>query len=100
MLEVAATWEPAAGHDGSRLARLIRRRRPGAVTSSAVRRVAFTVVDPEARVGAIGLDGFRPRDGGRFGRSVAAAQPPAGRDRTVTGWPGQELGSGECPPRR
>ena len=29
VLEVSATWEPAAGHEGSRLARLIRRRKPG-----------------------------------------------------------------------
>ena len=57
VLEVSAVWEPAAGHEGSRLARLIRRRKPGAVTSSAVRRVAFTVVDPAAKVGAIGRDG-------------------------------------------
>ena len=57
VLEVRASWEPVAVREGSRLVRLIRRRRPGAVTSSAVRRVAFTVVDPEARVGAIGLDG-------------------------------------------
>ncbi len=61
VLEVRATWESAAGHEGSRLARLIRRRRPGAVTSSAVRRVAFTVVDPDARVGAISLDASRAR---------------------------------------
>jgi hypothetical protein len=57
VLEVRATWEPTAGHEGSRLARLIRRRKPGWVTSSAVRRVAFTVVDPAARVSAIGHDG-------------------------------------------
>ena len=53
-----------AGHMGARgrprwtaLARLIRRRRPGAVANSAVRRLAFTVVDAEARVPAISLGG-------------------------------------------
>ena len=57
VLEVRATWEPVADHDGPRLARLIRRRRPGAVANSAVRRLAFTVVDAEARVPAISLGG-------------------------------------------
>ena len=57
VLEVSAAWVPAAGHEGSRLARLIRRRMPGSVTSSAVRRVSFTVVDPATKVGAIGRDG-------------------------------------------
>jgi hypothetical protein len=57
VLEVSATWEPTAGHEGSRLARLIRRRKPGSVARSAVRRVAFTVVDPAARALAIGRDG-------------------------------------------
>jgi hypothetical protein len=56
VLEVRATWVSAAGREGLLLSRLIRRRRTGAVTSSAVRRIAITVVDPEAKVGTIGLD--------------------------------------------
>ena len=51
-----ATWEPVATREGRLVSRLIRRRRAGAVTSTAVRRIAITVVDPEARVGTIGLD--------------------------------------------
>src|SRR5262249_44966210 len=45
VLEIHASWEPA-GRDGSRLGRLIRRRKPAAVTNAAVRRVAVTVLDP------------------------------------------------------
>jgi hypothetical protein len=56
VLEVRAAWESAAGRELGLVSRLIRRRKPGAVTSSAVRRVAITVIDPEARVGAIGHD--------------------------------------------
>ncbi len=57
VLEIRSTWEPATARDGGRLARLIRRRRPSAVATSAVRRVAFTVVDSEVRVGGIALEG-------------------------------------------
>ena len=35
--------------DSSRLGRLIRRRKPAAVTSSATRRLVFTVIDPQSR---------------------------------------------------
>src|SRR5262249_39755454 len=59
VLEVSASWEPAAAREGSVLARLLRRRKPGSVSNSAVRRVAFTVVDPAARVGTIMRDGSR-----------------------------------------
>ena len=52
-----APWEPAAGREGSVLARLIRRRKPGSVTTSSMRRVAITVVDPAARVSAIAPGG-------------------------------------------
>ena len=100
VLEVRATWEPAAGREGSRLARLIRRRRPGAVTSSAVRRVAFTVVDPEARVGAIGLDGSGREtevdsvdlSRSRSHRPVATGRSPAaGPGRSAWGVPAEAL---------
>ncbi|MFI5457778.1 MAG: hypothetical protein ACHRXM_20235 [Isosphaerales bacterium] len=57
VLEVRASWEPAGGRDGLRLGRLIRRRKPAAVTNSSVRRVVFTVIDPLARQAAIGRDG-------------------------------------------
>ncbi len=49
VLEVQASWEPVGTREGSRLSRLIRRRKPAAVTSSSVRKVAFTVIDPTAR---------------------------------------------------
>ncbi len=100
VLEVRATWEPVAGREGSRLARLIRRRRPGAVTNSAVRRVAFTVVDPEARVPAIGLAGS-PREievdsvdlsRARSHRPVATGRSPAaGPGRSEWGLPADAL---------
>ena len=46
VLELHATWEPAGARDGSRLGRLIRRRKPVPVPSSATRRVVFAVVSP------------------------------------------------------
>ena len=49
VLEVRATWEPSGARDGSRLGRLIRRRKPAAVTTTATRRVVLTVLDPQAR---------------------------------------------------
>jgi len=57
VLEVSASWEPAGSRDGLRLGRLIRRRKPAAVSSSSVRRVVFTVIDPQARQAVIGRDG-------------------------------------------
>jgi hypothetical protein len=100
ILEVRATWEPAAGRDSSRLARLIRRRRSGAVVSTAVRRVALMVVDPEAKVGTLGIDGppretevdsvdlSRPRSH----RLVATGRSPAaGPGRSQWGIPVEAL---------
>ena len=52
-LEVRASWEPAVNREGSRLGRLIRRRKPVTVASSAVRKVAFTVLDPATRQPAL-----------------------------------------------
>ena len=49
VLEVHSSWEPTVSREGSRLGRLIRRRKPATVTGSAVRRVVFTVVDPAVR---------------------------------------------------
>ena len=49
VLEVRSSWEPTASREGSRLGRLIRRRKPATVASSAARRVVFTVVDPAVR---------------------------------------------------
>jgi hypothetical protein len=51
ILEVRANWEPDV-RDGSRLSRLIRRRKPAAVINSAVRRVALVVLDPNAKAAA------------------------------------------------
>ncbi len=49
VLEVQASWEPVGAREGSRLSRLIRRRKPAAVANSSVRKVTFTVIDPMAR---------------------------------------------------
>ncbi len=46
VLEIRASWEPNS-REGSRLGRLIRRRRPPAATSVA-RKVTFTVLDPDS----------------------------------------------------
>ena len=62
VLELHATWEPAGGRDGSRLGRLIRRRKPLPVPSSATRRVAVAVV--------------APRDPGPPGGSAAGGENP------------------------
>ena len=52
VLEIRASWEPVI-RDGSRLGRLIRRRKPAAVANSAVRRVMLTVLEPTSRPVAI-----------------------------------------------
>ncbi len=46
VLEIRATWGSAV-RDGTRLGRLIRRRKPASVSGSAVRRVAFAVIDSQ-----------------------------------------------------
>ena len=100
VLEIRSTWEPATARDAGRLARLIRRRRPSAVATSAVRRVAFTVVDPEARVGGIALEGST-RDTevdsvdlsrSRSHRPIATGRAPlAGPGRAEWGVPAEAL---------
>jgi hypothetical protein len=90
VLEVQAAWEPAMGREGSRLARLIRRRKPGAITSSAVRRVVFTVVDPQAKVTAIGLDGpGRETEVDSVDLSRSRSFRPLATGRSPTGEPGR-----------
>ncbi len=53
VLEIRANWESAV-RDGTRIGRLIRRRKSASVSGSAVRRVEFTVIDsqPGPAVGA------------------------------------------------
>jgi len=46
VLEIRAAWESAV-RDGTRIGRLIRRRKSASVAGSAVRRVAFTVIDSQ-----------------------------------------------------
>src|SRR5579885_927571 len=48
VLEVQAAWEPLA-REGSRLGRLIRRRKPATATTSSVRRLSLVVIDPARR---------------------------------------------------
>jgi hypothetical protein len=109
VLEVQASWEPVSAREGSRLSRLIRRRKPATFVSSSVRKVAFTVIDPMAReaesghgreseVDSIDLAktrNYRPLAAGRSpaaepGRSAWAIPPealiePSRRER-VRGW--------------
>jgi hypothetical protein len=90
LLEIRSTWEPATARDGSRLARLIRRRRTSAVASSAVRRVAITVVDPEARVGAIALEGStRETEVDSVDLSRARSHRPVATGRSPLAGPGR-----------
>ena len=112
VLEIRASWEPLV-RDGSRLGRLIRRRKPAAAASSAVRRVMLTVLDPmamegrppgrEARKGEVEVDSvdltrsrsYRPLASGRSplaepGHSAWAVPAealiePSRRDR-LRGW--------------
>jgi hypothetical protein len=82
VLEVQASWEPVAAREGSRLSRLIRRRKPAAVTSSSVRKVAFTVIDPQARDAEPGLGRDTEVDSidlakSRNYRPLAAGRSPA-----------------------
>jgi hypothetical protein len=48
VLEIHATWEPTGPRDGTRLGRLIRRRKSPMGNNSATRRVVLAVVEPEA----------------------------------------------------
>ena len=73
VLEMHSTWEPAGARDtgGTRLGRLIRRRKTSTVANSATRRVLLAVVAPKGLMrcadlvrGNSGEPG--PRDGGRL----------------------------------
>ena len=85
VLEVRASWEPTGSREGSRLGRLIRRRKPAAVTSSAVRRVVFTVIDPAAELSGGRARRARPRNRGRRDRPDAVAQLSAAGRRPIAG---------------
>ncbi len=63
VLEVKAAWESAV-RDGSRIGRLIRRRKSASISGSAVRRVAFTVIDSRAgpAVAAVSARPGHPRE--------------------------------------
>jgi len=52
VLEIKATWESAV-RDGTRIGRLIRRRKLAAISGSAMRRVAFAVIDSQAVPAAV-----------------------------------------------
>ena len=47
-LEIEASWEPVGAHEGSRISRLIRRRRQSTGPGTASRTVTFAVLGPEA----------------------------------------------------
>ncbi len=52
VLEISASWEPTGGREGSRIGRLIWRRKPTAVVNTATRRVSLTVLDQTANPAA------------------------------------------------
>jgi hypothetical protein len=52
VLEIRAAWEPTGVRDGTRLGRLIRRRKTPPLVNSATRRVVLAVVDPREGVHA------------------------------------------------
>ena len=75
VLEVRAEWEPVI-RDGSRLGRLIRRRKPAAAGTSCVRRVSLVGARPRLAAGVRRDDGPRPRaTTGRGRDSVDLARP-------------------------
>ncbi len=88
VLEVHATWEPAVGTEGSRLARLLKRRR-NPLPSSASRKVSLAVVGPKGPLPTTpkGADSvadsvdlsrsraFRPLAGGRTPAMGGPASP-------------------------
>ena len=57
VLEIQAVWEAVGARDGSRIGRLIRRRRAAPGSGAATRRVVLTVFDPQARARAVSLAG-------------------------------------------
>jgi hypothetical protein len=80
ILELSASWELTQVREGSRIGRLIRRRRSAPAASSAVRRVVLTVVDPRAR------------PAGALGREVEVDTLDLGRSRSL-----RPLASGRSP---
>ncbi len=61
VLELQAVWEAVGAHDGSRIGRLIRRRKGASFTGTASRRVVLTVVDPAIKTGAVLSNEAHPR---------------------------------------
>ena len=81
VLELNATWEPAAARESSRLGRLIRRRKPAPVVNSATRRMVLAVVAPRD-------PGPRPR---------AGTKPTAARSRSTRSTWGESGARGSRP---
>ena len=61
VLELQAVWEAVGARDGSRIGRLIRRRKGGAFSGTASRRVVLTVVDPAVKSAPVLAVGAHPR---------------------------------------
>lgn len=99
ILEVRTSWEPLANLESSRLGRWIRRRRNPTAATSAVRRVALTVVGPQPAK----WDGRSPRcwsPGEWPGRSPR--RPWSRRTGAIgsgDGSPGRGRRPRSCPPR-
>jgi hypothetical protein len=91
VLEVRASWEQTGSREGSRLGRLIRRRKPAAVMNSAVRRVVLTVLDPHTRPAAAVVREARGREAEVDAIDLARARSyrPLATGRSPPAGPGQ-----------
>ena len=104
VVEVQAAWEPVV-REGSRLGRLIRRRKAAAAATSPVRRVSLVVLDPAATAGGRPRSDGRRHGNGRRGEvevdSVNLSRPGCtGRwPRAGRRWPSPADRPGPCPPR-
>ncbi|QEH35900.1 hypothetical protein OJF2_44570 [Aquisphaera giovannonii] len=96
VVEFHSAWEPAGPREGSRLGRLIRRRKPTPVASSATRRAVLAVVAPaeppaEASARETEVDAVDPARV-RNTRFSASGRSPASRSsRTVWAVPAEVL---------
>lgn len=75
VLELSAAWEPAGAREGSRLSRLIHRRKPAPVTNTAARRMVLAVVSP-------GHPETRPSPGNGKAREIEVDTLDLGRVRS------------------
>ena len=91
VLEVLRFVEQVGSREGSRLGRLIRRRKPAAAASSAVRRVVLTVLDPKTRAPVAAVPEGRGREAEVDAIDLARARSyrPLATGRSPAAGPGQ-----------